>query len=166
LIQKKRVSDLGNSAAIRNRCHFVPFVSRDDECESRGGGRRRASIAAAGDPGSQRRGADGAPNVNVNGRSTAVMNLGAVSVFSVQVPAMEPIAILAMLVAAGWAVWKTGSAMRTLRERQPDSDSSGRSEGYGSGAGGIDPGGSSGHGHGGGDCGGHGGGDGGGHGGW
>ncbi len=67
---------------------------------------------------------------------------------------MEPIAILAVLVAAGWAAWKTGSAIRTLRERQPDSDSTGQSDGYGSGAGGIDPGGSSGHGHGGGDCGG------------
>jgi hypothetical protein len=85
------------------------------------------------------------------------MNRGAFSPFSVQVLAMEPIAILAVLAVAGWAVWKTGSAIRTLRERQRDSDSSGRNDGYGSGVGGIDPGGSGGHGHGGGDCGGHGG---------
>jgi hypothetical protein len=91
------------------------------------------------------------------------MNRGAFSLFSGQVLAMEPIVIIAVLIAAGWAVWKTGSAIRTLRERRRNSDGSGRSDGYGSGVGGIDPGGSSGHG--GGDCGGHGG-DSGGHGGW
>jgi hypothetical protein len=98
----------------------------------------------------------------MNGKSPAVMNRGAFSLFSVQVPAMELVAILATLIAAGWAVWKTVSAIRILRERERDSESSGRRDGYGSGVGGIDPGGSSGHGgHGGGDCGGHGGGHGG-----
>jgi hypothetical protein len=95
----------------------------------------------------------------MNSKSPAVMNRGAFSLFSVQVLAMEPIAILGMLIAVGWAVWKTGSAVRILRERQRDSDSSERSDGYGSGVGGIDPGGGGhgGNGHGGGDCGGHGG---------
>jgi hypothetical protein len=95
------------------------------------------------------------------------MNRGAFSLFSVQVSAMEPIAILAILAVVGWAVWKTGWAIRTLRQQRRDSESSGPGDGYRDGIGGIDPGGSSGHcgpGHGG-DCGGHGG-DSGGHGGW
>jgi hypothetical protein len=71
---------------------------------------------------------------------------------------MEPAILIICGIVAIWAITKTGGAVRFLREQRRDSDDSGRNDGYGSGVGGIDPGGSSGHGHGGGDCGGHGGG--------
>jgi hypothetical protein len=76
---------------------------------------------------------------------------------------MDP-AIIAVcgVIAAVWAIGKTASAVRTLRDqRRNSSDGFERESGNGGGVGGIDPGGSDcngGHGHGGGDCGGHGGG--------
>lgn len=73
---------------------------------------------------------------------------------------MEPILAAVCLIAAGWVVWKTGCAIRTLRAQRRDSDSLGR--GRSASIGGGFTGGSSsgdsglgGHGHGG-DCGGHG----------
>jgi hypothetical protein len=78
---------------------------------------------------------------------------------------MEAVIIAAGVIAAVWAITKTGAAIRTLREQRrhsPDGreDRSGDRGSYG--VGGIDPGGGHGcQGHGGGDCGGHGGGHGG-----
>jgi hypothetical protein len=79
-----------------------------------------------------------------------------------EVLAMEP-AILAIcgVIAAVWAISKTASAVRMLRQQRRDSsDGLARESGNGGyAAGGIDPGGSDcPGGHGGGDCGGHGGG--------
>ncbi len=83
---------------------------------------------------------------------------------------MEPILAVVCIIAAGWFVWKTGSAMRTLRAQQRNSDSLGGGRGSSASIGGGSSSGDSGHGgHGhSGDCGGHGhgGGDAGGHGGW
>ena len=87
---------------------------------------------------------------------------------------MELVVLAVCLVAAGWVVWKTGWAIKTLRaqRRAADPRSGGSGQGSGSSAsiGGLGGESISGH-HGGvghGDCGGHGhgGGDGGGHGGW
>jgi hypothetical protein len=76
---------------------------------------------------------------------------------------MEPVIIAIGGLAAGWAIWKTGSAISTLRAQRRQAASGGRgyedSASLGNFVGGSTSG-DSGHSHGG-DCGGHGGGHGG-----
>ncbi len=87
-----------------------------------------------------------------------------------EAPAMEPVIIAICALAAGWVIWKTGTAIRILREQRRRAGNQDADSGNSSAAGIFVAGSTSGHGDHGAHCGGHGdghgGGDGGGHGGW